>query len=188
MQNSMHHFGSNGIGANGMDYGGFDSESDFREIFSAELLMDPEKEGDELRHDLVMLNAALSRIDRKLDYSRIIEPLLVLLDVPGTAPPSLSLLARMRRQVASMRQELAQHQAAQPIPAGGRPHSIKYKAGDFHNLVIFSFRQAHCVPFTWTPRRLDFLRDNLWRCVAAASTNESCTGGTVLCNGMNGRR
>ena len=54
---SMHHFGSNEI-----EYGGFDSESDFREILSADLLMDPEEVGDELMHGLVTLNAALKKL------------------------------------------------------------------------------------------------------------------------------
>ncbi len=49
----MHHFGSNGI-----EHGGFDSVSDFREILSADLLLDLEEEGDDLKHDLVTLNAA----------------------------------------------------------------------------------------------------------------------------------
>ncbi len=61
--------------------------------------MDPAEEGDELRSDLVKFNAALNKIERNLYYSKIIEPLLVFVDVP----PSDALLARIRRQVACNR-------------------------------------------------------------------------------------
>ncbi len=77
-----HHFFSNGF-----EYGGFPSESvDFPEILSAELRMDQDEECDELGAELVELNASLSRIDSRLDFSRIIDPLLVQLDVPPSQP------------------------------------------------------------------------------------------------------
>ncbi len=76
--------------------------------------MGPDEEGDKLRHKLVELNAALKKIDRVLDFSGIIRPLLVQLDALGNVPPSQPLLARMRRQVERIQQALARHQAAPP--------------------------------------------------------------------------
>ena len=71
--------------------------------------MDPDEESDELRDDLVELNAALKKIDRDLDVSKIIEPLPVFVDVPPSE--AWALLARMDRQVRRMQQVMARHQA-----------------------------------------------------------------------------
>ena len=60
----MQHLFSNGFET----YRSFGSESaDFDGVLPAELIMDPDEEGDELRHELVELEATLSRIDRRLD-------------------------------------------------------------------------------------------------------------------------
>ena len=87
---------------------GFSGESsDLSYILEAELCMDPDIEVDELRHKLVTLNVQLKRIDRKLDYSRIIRTL-------GDVPHSQALLDRMLRQVGRMQRDLDQLQT----PAG----------------------------------------------------------------------
>ena len=83
---------------------GFGSESsDVPYILKAGFCMDPDIEVDELRHKLVTLNVQLKRIDRELDYSRIIRTL-------GDVPPSQALLDRMRRQVDRMQRDLEQLQ------------------------------------------------------------------------------